>query len=99
MATMTAITTVEEPGAIARPLRVLIPLIQQDLKDAHDAAESAAMPYYRAAGDKLLEAKTQLPHGEFVAWVKRHFNVQIRQAQTYMQLADAEKRVHNAFRV
>ena len=67
---------------------MLVPLIQDDLKQARDAAERAGMPYFQAAGDKLLEAKAQLAHGEFGPWVKLHFNVSLRHAQRYMQLAD-----------
>jgi hypothetical protein len=79
----------DETTAVARPLRVLVPLIKEDLKQGDEAAQQASMPYYRAAGAKMLEAKGQLAHGEFAAWVERNFNVKIRQAQTYMALADA----------
>jgi hypothetical protein len=79
----------KEPQSIERPLRVLVPLIQADLKQGHDAAEQAGMPYYQAAGEKLLEAKAQLAHGEFTPWVKRHFIISIDTAQQYMKLAAA----------
>jgi hypothetical protein len=73
--------------AVARPLRELIPLIQEDLQKAHDAADRAGEPYYRAAGEKLLEAKAQLPHGEFREWTRRHFKVSDGRITYWMKLA------------
>jgi DUF3102 family protein len=70
-----------------RPLNVLVPLIKKDLEDASEAAEAAAMPYYRAAGEKMLEVKGQLKYGEFVPWLKRHFKIGESQAKRYMRLA------------
>jgi hypothetical protein len=38
----------------------------------------------------LIEAKTQQPHGEFLAWFDRqHFKFQLRQAQVYMNAVRA----------
>jgi Protein of unknown function (DUF3102) len=73
----------------ARPLRVLVPLIQEDLQAGRDASERAGLPYYQAAGEKMLEAKTQLAHGEFQSWIERNFKITIRHARRYMQLATA----------
>ena len=86
-ATAVAVTT-KGDQRVARPLRVLVPLIQDDLKHGQEAAERAGMPHYQAAGEKLIEAKSQLKHGEFVPWVERNFNVSIRQAQRYIALAE-----------
>jgi len=72
----------------ARPLRELVPLIREDLQQGREAAERAALPYYRAAGDKLLEAKSQLPHGEFTAWIASNFSIKPRTARYYMDLAE-----------
>lgn len=72
---------------VARPLRVLVPLIQEDIKEGKEASERAGLPYYTAAGEKLLEAKEQLKHGEFSDWVKRNIGVSMDQAQRYMALA------------
>jgi hypothetical protein len=41
------------------------------------------------AGDALLAAKDQVPHGGWVQWVTQNFNGSLRCAQTYMQLARA----------
>jgi hypothetical protein len=90
---MTSSDAVNQPAApdtrVARPLGVLVPLIHEDLKQGRAAAERAGLPYYRAAGEKMLEAKPQLPHGEFKAWIARHFRVSYRQAWQYMKLAEA----------
>ena len=52
--------TVDTKGtAVARPLRILVPLIKDDLKEGDAAAERAGLPHYRAAGEKMLEAKPQ----------------------------------------
>src|SRR5262249_36809736 len=76
----------------ARPLSVLVPLIQDDLKQAREAAERASLPYYRAAGEKLIEAKSQIGHGEFQLWVKGRFGISQETATRYMRLAEyAEK--------
>ena len=84
----TAVARAEEQR-VARPLKVLAQLIKDDLEQGKAAAERAGLPHYRAAGEKLIEAKSQLPHGEFVQWVERNFTVTIRHARRYMDLAKA----------
>jgi len=79
--------TKSDDGQIARPLRVLVPLIQEDLKHGREAAERAGMPYYQAAGEKLIEAKSQMKHGEFLPWVERNFGIKKNQSALYMSLA------------
>lgn len=96
---MSSVTTHEETQ-VARPLKVLVQLIREDLKRgdemAAQAAKAAGGPYYTAAGAKMLEAKGQMPHGEFTDWISRNFKIGIRHAQQYMSLAratlDLEKR-------
>jgi hypothetical protein len=78
-----------ETTQVTRPLRVLVPLIKDDLEHARDASERAAKPYYQSAGEKMLEAKGQLNHGEFTPWLKRNFNISVRAAQLYMNFANA----------
>ena len=73
---------------IPRPLHVLAALIEKDLRQGKEAAQRAAMPYYRAAGEKLIEAKEQLPQDEFLRWVKRHFAIGKSTAYVYMNYAD-----------
>jgi hypothetical protein len=84
---MSEAVATKSDDAVARPLRVLVPLIKEDLILGRTAAERAGMPHYIDAGEKLLEAKPQMPRGEFQEWVKRNFPLTIRQAQTYMHLA------------
>ena len=74
---------------VARPLHVLAGLIQKDLAQGREAAERAGLPYYQAAGEKMLEAKGQLAHGEFGPWIKRQFKISPSHASHYMNLAKA----------
>lgn len=76
---------------VARPLKVLAQLIKEDLEKARDAAERAGLPYYEAAGAKMLEAKPQLQHGEFQGWIKRNFAISADHARKYMQYAKARQ--------
>jgi hypothetical protein len=62
----------------------LIPLIQADLKNA----EKAGMPYYKAAGQKLLKAKGLLKHGDFYPWIKSNLKISPTTAFRYMKYAD-----------
>jgi hypothetical protein len=79
---------VSKEQRVARPLRVLVPLIQDDLKHGREAAERAGMPYYQAAGEKFIEAKSQMKHGEFIPWLKREFGISHDQAKRYMNFAE-----------
>jgi hypothetical protein len=76
---------------VARPLKVLVPLIRKDLKQGNEAAQSAGMPYFRAAGEKMIEAKRQMDHGEFKPWLNRSFDVSYTQCVYYMGLCKTEK--------
>jgi len=91
---MTAIATQTEKK-VARPLQVLVSLIKDDLKQASEAAKSAGMPYYKAAGEKMLEAKGQLQRGEFTPWIKRNFSIGERQAREWMNLAHTTRHIEN----
>jgi hypothetical protein len=89
---MSAIVTQDE-GPVLRPLKMLVALIKEDLRQgnaaAAEAAKSAGMPFYRAAGEKMIEAKQQLNHGEFGDWVHRNFGLRKPQSSFYMKLAEA----------
>jgi hypothetical protein len=69
---------------LSRPLHVLVPLIKDDLKHV----EEAGLPYKQAAGAKLIEAKSQLKHGEWFPWLERNFALSKKTAQTYMNFAE-----------
>lgn len=85
---MTALA-IKTETRLARPLKELVPLIRQDIEAGKDAERQAGLPYYQAAGEKLLEAKEQLRHGEFKGWVERNLSVSYSHAHKYMQLAEA----------
>ena len=70
-----------------RPLLVLSRLIKEDLRNGDEAAEKASMPYYQAAGEKMLEAKGQITDGTFMDWCQRNFARGKSQCQLYMSLA------------
>ena len=84
MATAVAVGTKK---SVARPLSVLIPLIKKDLEEGQEASEQAGLPYYQAAGEKMIEAKAQMKQGEFGPWAKRNFGISADQSQRYMALA------------
>jgi hypothetical protein len=85
---MTQLAVAEQTGRqVARPPKVLVPLIKEDFRQGDEAADRAALPFYRAAGEKLIEAKAQMARGEFMSWVQRNFHRSQSQANRYMQLA------------
>jgi hypothetical protein len=80
--------------AIARPLKVLVPLIREELV----AGEQAGLEHYRQAGDLLLEAKEQLAYGNWTKWLAQNFKdargvtLSPRTADRYMKLAVIARR-------
>jgi len=79
----------QEEGALARPLAVLIPLIKEDIAQA----EVAGMAYYRAAGEKLLEARDGSFDGrlnEFYEWAEKHFGRAKSTIRTWISLVLSE---------
>ena len=57
----------------------------------HQAAERTArtaLDHARAAGDKLLQAKAQVDHGQWLPWLSANCpDIAVRTAQAYMRLA------------
>ena len=82
---MTAeLKTQDKQTALARPLKVLAPLIKTEI----EAGEDAGLGHYLAAGEMLLEAKAQVRHGEWTRWFsKQGFAWGISQANRYMKAA------------
>src|SRR3990172_7446809 len=80
-------------GAISRPLKILIPLIKNEL----EAGDTAGIEHYRAAGEMLLEAKEQVAQGEWGGWLKRNFSRSADQARKYMNLAGLTKTARERF--
>jgi hypothetical protein len=79
---------VQSKRAIARPLKVLIPLIKDEL----ESGDRAGLEHYCRAGQMLLEAKEQMPWGSWTKWLGKNFELSQRTADRYMRLAQlAEK--------
>lgn len=72
---------------VARPLRVLVPLIKEEL----EAGDNAGIAHYRRAGEMLIEAKEQVEHGEWSGWVDRNFHLSDTTARRYIRLVEATK--------
>src|SRR5262245_9845830 len=81
-----------------RAPKVLALLILEELEKASQArakviaqanqdAADAALSYYRAAGEKLLEARASVPHGKFGQWIRDNLKISERHARRYMHLA------------
>jgi hypothetical protein len=74
--------------AVARPLKVLVPLIKSELH----AGEAAGLEHYRRVGELLNEAKAQMPWGSWQKWLSKHFTKEHGLSQTtatrYMRLAE-----------
>jgi hypothetical protein len=66
-----------------------LPVLQEEIRSAHEAAIAAAQTAVdraRDAGARLIEAKSLLHHGQWLPWLKET-GVSPRTAQDYMQLA------------
>lgn len=73
-----------EGRQIARPLKVLIPIIQSELH----LGDTAGREHYTSAGRALNEAKPQV--AGWTRWLTKNFDLSIRTAQLYMQWARNE---------
>jgi hypothetical protein len=85
------------PRSRLRPLPVLITLIRADLQRGRIAAQKASMKHFRAAGAKLLEAKEQVPYGEWIDWLNTNFHLSLNQARLYMRVAKKWKKKRARF--
>jgi hypothetical protein len=70
---------------VARPLKVLVPLIQEELI----AGNEAGMEHYIKAGRMLNEVKDsgQVPYGSWRRWLKDNFTLSHGTANDYMRIA------------
>jgi hypothetical protein len=81
-----AIVHKKEPQRqVSRPLKVLVPLIKDEL----DAGNSAGMAHYLKAGKMLNEARDLVTHGHWQKWLKDNFHLSRNTANDYMRLARA----------
>src|SRR5262245_54518618 len=69
---------------IARPLPVLVPLIQEAIADGN----SAGLEHYCEAGELLLEARDQVAEFKWTKWLRENFALSQRTAYEYMTLAE-----------
>jgi hypothetical protein len=69
--------------AVARPLKILVPLIRSELAEAAEAG----LEHYRRAGKMLTEAKDQVPYGSWSRWLSKNFELSQNTAMRYMRLA------------
>jgi hypothetical protein len=72
---------------LARPLKVLIPLIKDDLKERKRVRDEASGWIEVRIGEELIEAKSQVDHGAWSGWVEKHFDLSYRTAMRWMQIA------------
>jgi hypothetical protein len=78
-----AVVARTQTKAIARPLKILIPLIQSELQ----MGNSAGREHYRQAGEMLIEAKDQIAHGSWGSWLAKNFDMHATTARLYMRWA------------
>jgi hypothetical protein len=76
-------------GLPVKPAGDLASLAAQ-INQEHELAAAAwrdALTHARNAGAALIEAKAQLQHGQWGAWLAEHFRGSERSAQVYMKVA------------
>jgi hypothetical protein len=71
---------------IARPLKVLVPLIRRDIENA----EHAGKMFRIAAGGKLIEAQDQLEENQWGNWLNENFELSRQTANAWMAWFRAE---------
>jgi hypothetical protein len=65
-------------------VKVLVPLIKDDLRHG----DTAGMDYYRQAGDKLREARPQVPSHRWTTFLTEHFAISQKTAWRYMRASE-----------
>ena len=82
-----AMKVVSTNKQIARPLKVLVPLIQEELI----AGNEAGMEHYVKAGRMLVEVQDsgQVAYGSWGQWLKKNFTLSRSTANDYMRVARA----------
>lgn len=85
---MPALATTEKrnprANAVARPIKVLVPLITRELI----AGDNAGLEHFRIAGEMLIEARDQVAAFKWGSWLSKNFTLSPRQALRYMRLAE-----------
>lgn len=79
------------PAPKASKPRDRLAVLAEQIKRCHKATvqvfQDSVLNFAMKAGDLLLEAKEQIPHGQWGEWVGRHCEMSDRTARLYMQLA------------
>lgn len=88
---MSVLTKVTPGDRIARPAKVLIPLIQTALQHADEAGGE----YYREAGVLLREARSQFDGEAWARMVRREFDISAKHAELYMRWAKYQQDVED----
>jgi hypothetical protein len=85
---------VRAKNAVARPLKVLVPLIRKNIR----LGDEAGVTYYRLAGDDLREAKDsgQIPSHRWNAWVSKNIAISSRTASRYMRFSEIYEEAQEA---
>jgi len=78
---------VKDDTQLGRPLKVLISLIRDEIDHAKRAVEEAWKPFESRVGEYLLEARPQVPQGQWESWVTKNFEFSVRTAHNWMQYA------------
>jgi hypothetical protein len=87
--TTRAVEQQTENQAVARPLKVLLPLIKENLRKAKEVADSAASPYYLSVGEALLEVRKDPKNkGQWERLVKGYLGINPATAWRYMDYAE-----------
>lgn len=73
-----------------------LPLLADEIRQAVASARQnarATITSAISAGEKLIEAKTLVPHGAWLPWLEANCEISERQAQKYMRLARSKSAV------
>jgi hypothetical protein len=81
---MAQLATLSRSHTVARPIKVLVPLIKEDLR----RGDTAGMEYYRKAGDKLREARPQVPSHRWTQFLTTNFAISKTTAWRYMRASE-----------
>jgi hypothetical protein len=72
------------------PSATSLSALADQINDQHDRAiqhVKSALEHARQAGELLLQAKQQIPHGGWLTWLSANCRVSPRQAQKYLKVA------------
>jgi Protein of unknown function (DUF3102) len=79
-------------SAVVPPTQANLAAITIRVRVAHEAVDNAAqdmLAHAMAAGDALIEAHQEIPHGKWEAWLRDDCDLSVRTAGRYIQLAKA----------